>query len=207
MDVCGIAFGAGCVPTAPSGRSSHSPSSGLVRRITSRGRRRNARPSGFTAWSRADPPPTEPAIPDPRSPAARRPAGRPACSATGRRPRARQPPAGRRLEVVEIVTTPANVAVASMTPACTDIIREKRPLEGRRGARSHGRRVWTAPAGRWWSSSAPTPAFPLANGSTQRTRASAALPGRVAAGQARQGPWRGRPVMSRPEPSTPLRSD
>lgn len=59
---------------------------------------------------------TEPAISDPRgSP----PAGAPTAAA----PPA-EPPG---IEVVEIVTTPANVAVGAMTPACTDAMREKGP--------------------------------------------------------------------------------
>ena len=75
------------------------------------------------------PRPTEPAIPDPHSPppatappVASAPAPPPAAA-----PAARQAPAEPRVEVVEIVTTPVNVNVASMTPACNDVIREKGP--------------------------------------------------------------------------------
>ncbi len=62
------------------------------------------------------PSPTEPAIADPRSSP---PAGAPVAAA----PVGEQPG----LEVVEIVTTPANVAVGAMTPACTAAMRDKGP--------------------------------------------------------------------------------
>src|SRR5688572_14851472 len=69
------------------------------------------------------PAPTEPAIPDPRSPP---PAPAPTAAAPDPVPEARRPAAtAPNLEVVEIVTTPADVAVASMTPACTETIRER----------------------------------------------------------------------------------
>lgn len=62
------------------------------------------------------PRPTEPAIPDPRSSP---PAGA-ATAAAG----SAEPPG---VEVIEIVTTPANVSVGAMTPACTDAMRDKGP--------------------------------------------------------------------------------
>jgi hypothetical protein len=62
------------------------------------------------------PRPTEPAIPDPRS-------SPPAGPATATAP-SDEPPG---IEVVEIVTTPANVSVGAMTPACTDAMRDKGP--------------------------------------------------------------------------------
>ncbi len=69
------------------------------------------------------PAPTEPAIPDPRSAAPPPDAAEPlAASAPGGAPAGA--PAAR---VIEIVTTPRDVAVASMTAACTDAMRDKGP--------------------------------------------------------------------------------
>lgn len=74
------------------------------------------------------PAPTEPAIPDPRSPPpATAPAPPPTAEApapVARQP-ARAPAKPPAVEVVELVTTPVNVAVGSMTPACTAVMREK----------------------------------------------------------------------------------
>jgi hypothetical protein len=72
------------------------------------------------------PAPTEPAIPDPRAPppaAAQAPPASPPPPAPKRASASAEPP----LEVVEIVTTPANVTVGAMTPACTETMRKKGP--------------------------------------------------------------------------------
>jgi hypothetical protein len=75
------------------------------------------------------PAPTEPAIPDPRGPP-------PAAAQAPPPPVPEPPPPAQRgraeapaVTVVELVTTPANVAVGSMTPACTDVMREKGPWQ------------------------------------------------------------------------------
>jgi hypothetical protein len=71
------------------------------------------------------PRPTEPAIADPRSPPAEAPAAPPPTPPPPASRSSRDEP--RESRVVEIVTTPANVTVGSMTPACTEIIRTKGP--------------------------------------------------------------------------------
>ncbi len=71
---------------------------------------------------------TEPAIPDPRG-VAPPPVPPPAADVAPGPP---TPPAA--VSVVEILTTPANIAVGAMTPACTSIIREKGPWKDAAGA-------------------------------------------------------------------------
>ncbi|MGH7628491.1 MAG: hypothetical protein ACREOF_03730 [Gemmatimonadales bacterium] len=79
-----------------------------------------------TEWVHAlepsGPAPTEPAIPDPRAnhPAPAPPASTPAPSGrTAAEPRA--------VEIVEILTTPADVSVGSMTSACEQAMRDEGP--------------------------------------------------------------------------------
>ena len=68
------------------------------------------------------PRPTEPAIADPRSPPAVPPpaadSGPPADTGSARPPRPR---------VVELITTPTQVTVGSMTPACTEAMQDRGP--------------------------------------------------------------------------------
>ena len=186
MDACGIAFGAGCVPTARFGRSSPSPSQGLSRRTTSRGRRRNARPSGFTAWSRADrgprsrpsrireaPPPAAP----PSTPAAPAPPPRPGRHADpARSGRNRDDPRERRRRLHD---------PACRTPSATGA-RGRTPLPP-----CPGRRAWTARPADGGAVLHVRPPLLGRVGPCQEHGRSAALPGRAAAAQARQGSWRG----------------
>ena len=78
-----------------------------------------------TEWvhglGRSGPAPTEPAIPDPRSPPPPPPEPTAPAVSPAREVKPTEP------QVVEIVTTPVNVAVGAMTPACQDAMRDRGP--------------------------------------------------------------------------------
>ncbi len=68
------------------------------------------------------PAPTEPAIPDPRSPPPE-----PALAAPPPAPSGRTAPEPTTIDIVEILTTPVDVSVGAMTPACENAMRDRGP--------------------------------------------------------------------------------